>query len=457
MTLNPKVRCLMRLAASTALTFGLAARAAAQVSPDEIVNPELKALEQTYFPQLLTLHRQIGAAKFPFSFVLSRYVGLDPDKQDGADSRGLEFVRFHERIILKVTGNYNAAYNTNLLTQNERASRTFQDVLVPVLRMIAAGIPQDVSCEAIGFEIAHHARSRRQNSDYEGKEILVVLFERDDFFALAATSTDAERQEFVNRAEVYVSGQRFGLALGKKDPIDLEALARSARPGSAGAPQSASRENGTGSAARKSPGNLNLGGNLRAYPGGSQAASRSAPIGGTQVAPVQPAPAPDAPAPPAATPADAERLQAKYQAQLDALVKKGAAQLHLVDYAPPSFAVFQNRIVLQFTLRNPQHFEKDASSIYRRAAQSFDLFLALELKELLDQIPQDSEIAALDITVLNQLAAAPKPASEAVEFVLPLKPLRQFVDAEITNQDLINQSVVLVNGVRIALNLQLVE
>jgi len=31
------------------------------------------------------------------------------------------------------------------------------------------------------------------------------------------------------------------------------------------------------------------------------------------------------------------------------------------------------------------------------------------------------------------------------------------VDAEITNQDLINQSVVLVNGVRIALNLQTVE
>jgi hypothetical protein len=447
----------MRLAASAALTFGLAARAAAQVSPDEIINPELKALEQTYFPQLLALHRQIGAAKFPFSFVLSRYVGLDPDKQDGADSRGLEFVRFHERIVLKVTGNYNAAYNTNLLTQNERASRTFQDVLVPMLRMIAAGIPQDVNCEAIGFEIAHHARTRRQNADFEGKEILVVLLDRDDFFALAAASNDAERQELINRAEVYVSGQRFGLALGKKDPIDLQALVRSARPGSAGSPQSSSRENGTGSAARNSSGNPNLGGNLRAYPGGSTAAPRSAPVGGASVTSAPPAPAPDAPAPPTLTPADAERLQTKYQAQLDALVKKGAAQLHLVDYAPPSFAVFQNRIVLQFTLRNPLHFEKDTSSIYRRAAQSFDLFLALGLKELLDQIPQDSEIAALDITVLNQIAAAPKPASEAVEFVLPLKPLRQFVDAEITNQDLINQSVVLVNGVRIALNLQLVE
>jgi hypothetical protein len=38
-----------------------------------------------------------------------------------------------------------------------------------------------------------------------------------------------------------------------------------------------------------------------------------------------------------------------------------------------------------------------------------------------------------------------------------VKPLRQFADAEITNQDLINQSAVLVNGIRIALNLQQVE
>jgi hypothetical protein len=35
--------------------------------------------------------------------------------------------------------------------------------------------------------------------------------------------------------------------------------------------------------------------------------------------------------------------------------------------------------------------------------------------------------------------------------------MRSFVDDEITSQDLINQSIVLVNGVRIALNLQLVE
>jgi hypothetical protein len=49
------------------------------------------------------------------------------------------------------------------------------------------------------------------------------------------------------------------------------------------------------------------------------------------------------------------------------------------------------------------------------------------------------------------------PTAEAIEFICPRGRLKQFVNAEITNQQLLDQSVILVNGVRIALNLQLVE
>jgi len=50
-----------------------------------------------------------------------------------------------------------------------------------------------------------------------------------------------------------------------------------------------------------------------------------------------------------------------------------------------------------------------------------------------------------------------KERSEAIEFILPATLARQFVNNEITNQALIDKGQVLVNGVRIALNLQLVE
>jgi hypothetical protein len=72
---------LQAAAYSGILLFAAGGAVFAQVSPAEIVNPQLKAAEQTYFPQLLALNRAIAATKFPFPFALSRYVGLDPDKQ----------------------------------------------------------------------------------------------------------------------------------------------------------------------------------------------------------------------------------------------------------------------------------------------------------------------------------------------------------------------------------------
>src|ERR1700731_3602996 len=130
--------------------------ASAQVSPAEILNPDLKALEESYFPQLKALNQSIARAKFPFPFYLSRFVGLNPAQQAEADSRGLEFVRFQDRVILKVTGNYNAAYDTARLTQNERANATFRTVVLPVLEQVTAALPHDLACDGIGFEISHH-------------------------------------------------------------------------------------------------------------------------------------------------------------------------------------------------------------------------------------------------------------------------------------------------------------
>jgi len=150
-------------------------------------------------------------------------------------------------------------------------------------------------------------------------------------------------------------------------------------------------------------------------------------------------------------------MQGQYQTQLDELTLEGAAKFHFVDYAHPEFVIFQNRLTLQVTLRNSLHFDAEKSSIYKRAAQSFDLFLAPLVKDLLDKAPAGAEFESFDFAVLNQLAPGPKGSSEAIEFICPRKALRQFADAEITNQQLIDQSVVLVNGVRIALNLQLVE
>jgi hypothetical protein len=449
---RPSVRCTRRtvfLAISLAMSFS-AARAAAQVNPSEILNPDLKALEETYFQQLKTLNQTIARTKFPFPLYLSRFVGLDPAQQAEADSRGLEFVRFQDRVILKVTGNYNAAYDTTRLTQNERAASTFRTIVLPILDLLAGTLPQDIACDGIGFEISHHTHTRDRSYDYEGKEILVVVLDRDDAWALSHASTDPERQEIVNRSKIYVSGTEFGLSLKERDPLNVQTLPRAvpAKPDATSSARSSTI--GGRSSLRRS--------NL-AMPSPSPVVPAPANVVSTSASPVLPAPktADPLPANPPPTQTDADRLGDKYQSQLAALAKEGATKFHFVGYAPPTFMVFRKQIGLQMTLRNTIQFGPAKGSIYKRAAQSFDLFLAPQLKDLSDRISPDLEFQLFDFSVLNKLSPGPRGTSEAIEFICSRTALKQFVDAEITNQQLLDQSIILVNGVRIALNLQLVE
>src|SRR5690349_19974550 len=118
-----------------------------QVSPDEIAGPDLKALEQTYFQHMIGINQSVAKPKFPYPLCLSRYVGLDPSKQAEADARGLGSVRFHGRTTLKVIGNYNAADNTLRMTEKERSAATFRSVVLTLLGILTATLPEDLACD----------------------------------------------------------------------------------------------------------------------------------------------------------------------------------------------------------------------------------------------------------------------------------------------------------------------
>ena len=424
-----------------ALSFGCGVKAAAQVSPNEILDPKLKALEKEYLPQLKTMHQEIVVTNFPFPFNLNRVVGLDPAQQVESDTRGLEFRRFKDRVILKATGNYNAAYDSKQFTRNERAARTFRDVFLPILQIITRNIPPDVECDSIGLEVAFHVRDVEKNYDYEGKDILVVVLDRKDAFQIVLEKDDNARQEILNRSLVYLGAQDYGLSLLDRDPMVVDTQARS----KSGKNDAASTASSSSSASRLIRSNPNLLPSATGYPLDSSIPAA------TKVDLSQ--------AKPAATRADAEKLQTQYRQQLDALSIAGQAKFGFVDYDPPTFVVVSKQMVLQMTLKNTTRYDPDKMSIYKRAALTFDLFLAPKMKDVLDRIPNDLSVDYYDFSVVNPLAASSggKERSEAIEFLLPKNLAQKFANSEITNQELLDKGQVLVNGVRIALNLQLVE
>ena len=415
-------------------------RAASQVSPNEILNPTLNALEKDNFPQLKTINQAIARMHFPFSFNLSRFVGLNPAQQAEADSRGLEFVRFKDRSVLKVTGNYNAAYSTKQFTRNERAARTFRDVFLPILQIVAQTISPDVNCDSIGFEIAYHLREREQSFDYEGKEILVVVFDRNDAFQMAQVTNDTERQDILNRSLIFLDGQEYGLSILDRDPMVVDTLARN----KAVKPNASSSVSTSSSASRL----------VHSSPYVQQALLVTEGDGSTGMMAKQDL----SQAKPAATQQDADRLNTQYAVQLEALGRLGAAKFQFVNYDSPAFIVVSKQLALQMTLHNTHKFDPEKASIYKRAALTFDLFLAPEMKDILDKAPDEPAAELYVFSIMNPLTVpGSKERSEAVDFVIPKKLAHQFANSEITNQQLIDKSQVLVNGVRIALTMQLVE
>jgi hypothetical protein len=239
---------------------------------------------------------------------------------------------------------------------------------------------------------------------------------------------------------VFLGGEEYGLSLLDRDPMVVDSTARSKSTkidatSTAGSSTSASR------LIRSNPNLLPSAGNS------ADAAVSSAPkVDLSQSRP-------------AVTPADADKLQAQYQPQLDALSREGRAKFGFVDYDPPTFVVVSKQMVLQMTLRNTAKFDPEKSSIYKRAAQTFDLFVAPKMKDVLDLLPGDLPVDYYDFSVVNTLTpgSGGKKLSEAIEFLLPRNLAQKFANSDITNQELLDKGQVLVNGVRIALNLQAAE
>jgi hypothetical protein len=440
--MKPNHRSLHRLLLLVAgLLSPLWPAARGQISPSEVQNPQLRALEAKYLQDLISLNRQIVSTHFSFPFVTGRFVDVDPEKQPESDTRGLEFVRFQERVLLKCSGNYNAALSADRLTRNQRASRVFEDVVAPVVKLLSQKLSKNEDFDGFGLEVSYHVREANGSYNFEGRENLVVVLSRADALRLPQLTSVEDEQALLNNSEIYVNGDRYGLALGRTDAYALAEISPT-EPSEAAPATPLSRE----TVSRGATTGLHIAGlDLRATPPIMQPA-------GSEVSTAK-APAPSARA---LTQAEVDALQDENREALEGLGKFAVSSLHGVEYDPPGLALFRDALYLQLTVRNPESFDKEKTSLYKRAALSFDTFLAPRLKDLLAKLPEIPGLVGLNITVLTQFSAGGSSA-EAVEFVCPLAALRQLATYEISNQDLINQSLVIVNGVRISLNLQQVE
>jgi hypothetical protein len=416
---------------------GAISAARAQVLPaNEIQDSTLSALQARNMDALKQMGAEILKLPTDYPFYLSRKLDLEESKQKWADQRSIQFDHYQDKIVLKITGNYFAAYSAEKMNADQRARQTFQQVVLPILQIAVAHFDKNSSVQAYAFEISHHVIAKVRGVAVERPENLVVILPQAAAIQMVNAKDDTTRQAAIMRGEVFVNAKPVTLWLSAEGPQ----LAKEVPPDD----PSTATQNAAAA-------------NAEVVHNGEQDTDRlPSPVHVPTLKPVKPA---DPPQPPRdASPQVLSSMQSTIKPILDGMVKALDPQAHFVAYASPNFIAFRGGIYLELSI-NTTLAEPPTASRYRLAALVFDEHVAHLIRPVLGYFKDDSQFDGLGFSSALHLSAKPGAgtSSEAVEFFFPFTALRCYERYDCTGQQLIDVGTVLINGERVSLDLQIAE
>jgi hypothetical protein len=402
----------------------------AQVSAvGKATDPVGKVLQRQYIAQLQQLSLDAVAILFPYPFYFSQVLDIDEARQKQLAQGSIHFDKFNSQTVLAISGNYYISYSAERMNRNQRARKTYEDVVLPLLKVAVARLDRSVPFEAYAIEVSHHVRTKVLKVDTEGTENVMMLFQRNVAEKLVRASDTETRQGALIESEVYVNGEPFTLWLSGDDaPAEVKDgyLARHEHGG---------KSQTTLTADPQEPGTLVSG---KLIPESELANAVRA----------------RARAPKDLSPQRLQKLQTTYDLTLQRMVPELKAQAHLVDYAPPSFIAFRDGAYLQLNMIT--ELEQPAGpSQYKVAAMAFESHISHLARPVAKYFHDNPQFEGIDFS--TSVHQPVQPNSVSVEFVVPFSALACYEKYDCTGQDLINRSVILINGERVALDLERAE
>jgi hypothetical protein len=390
------------------------------LAPEEIADPQLRALQQKYFSELKQITSAARAHSFPYHFYFSRKLDLEEKDQPANDQRSVQFDRYQGQVVLKITGNYFASYSAELMKPDERARQTYQSVILPLLQAAVPALAKADAPAAFAFEISHHMRRKVLGVPTESAENVVLILPRASAQQLVASTDPLMQRAAVLEGEAFLNANPITFW-----PRTDEQIAQRSLPPSA---------------------SLNL-----TKPAAMPVAKSPEPV---VKPPEKVEPARDS------SPDAIKALQKSHQAILDRMVQDMESQAHFVHYAPPAFVPFRSGIYLQVSLTTALP-PSAAGSQYRFAAMAFDQHIAHLIRPLLANFKDHAGFDGIDFSTTVRVpvpgGAEADASAVAVEFITSFGLLNTYADFDLTGQQLIDGSFVLINGERVSLNLQEAE
>jgi hypothetical protein len=339
------------------------------------------------------------------------------------DQRSIRFDSYKGETVLEITGNYYASYNADTMDSEARLKETFNQVILPILKIEVPHFPDDSEFASFAIEVSHHVRAKVMGVRDEHAENVTVIIPVLSAQKLVDAKTDDQKQTAVLEARIYLNSQPYALWLHEGPPPE-------------------------------------------------DWQDRNAPPATTKVAVETAAAAPNQPAAPSTsvspnllkttptpmrilTPEALAGLQRKNQDAIDHMVKGLDKEAHFFPYAPPSFVGFRQGAYLQLSFSTTLDVAQGTSR-YKQAALAFDEHISHLVRPLLDFFPPDVDFDGVDFSSVVRLKTD-ETKTESVEFFFPYRVMRCYANYDCTGQQLINSGTVLINGERSELDLQMAE
>ncbi|MFZ0800994.1 MAG: hypothetical protein WBQ09_05230 [Terriglobales bacterium] len=402
------------------------------VSPAEIKDPTLRNLQVEYADDLRSAGQDILATQFDYPFYLSRKLDLDQAQQLHADQNSIRFDSYNGKTVIAVTGNYYVAYSADKVGAEERARSTLLNAVMPILKATVPRFQSNQHVQGYAVEISHHIMGKVMGVSMERPENLMVFVPQSAALRLLASKDEDTRQAALMQGQIFLNAEPVTVWLSGTGPQ----LASHALP----VDRPADGESGPAQAGAEIA--------TRGSDAGSDATATSANIS----KPSEPPPPPVRDT----SPEVLSSLQASKQSVVDQIVKALDPQAHFVSYAPPKFVAFRQGIYLELSLSSTLPASA-AGSRYKLAALAFDDHVASLIRPLLAYFKDEQEFDGVSFSTTVHLLGKAANTSEAVEFYFPLASLRSYEKYDCTGQHLLDGGTVLINGERVALDLQMAE
>jgi hypothetical protein len=422
------------------LLIAAATSRAQVVSPFEMQDPAMRRLQQKYLEDLKSIGSDLKDHKFPYAFYFSQRLDIDEAVQQQIDQRSIRFEKYNGAVTLEITGNYYASYSAERLDSDHRVRQTYVDVILPILQTVIPHFQTQHEFAEFAVEVSHHVRKKVMGVDTEYPENVVVVVPRELAAKLINTPELSAQQQLMVDAEVYFNSEPTVLWLTGEKPARDQSRDTFATAGKQ--PPRKGRRGKKSDIEDEIPDDVPQ---TRMPVPVFQTAIRNPPPE------LREAPLHDS------SPDALKALQDAHKEDIEKLLQDLNSSAHFVPYAPPMFVPFKLGAYLQLSMTTELDADSSGSQ-YKQAALAFDRHISHLLRPVLAHFKDASKFDGIDFSTTVKVADdKANTHTQAVEFILPFVALRCYANFDCTGQHLLNQGYVLINGERVALELQSAE